>query len=157
MVILRRFPSQIPNLCGSDKHLKCTAKPSEVSNVLISTHISAQRPQSNSERNGLLGNTFCMPVQDLPTYVEIGLEGHCKTNIGFECPRNMFNFQMKHVYILPNKNNLPQSNPSIIVYSFASEQLQNVIFSWLVVKCITTQTLLISSLLLWASDEETRS
>ena len=76
MVILRRFPSQIPNLCGSDKHLKCTAKPSEVPNALISNHISAQRPQSNSECNGLLGNIFCMPAQDSPTYAEMGLEHH---------------------------------------------------------------------------------
>ena len=41
MVILRRFPSKIPNLCGSDKHLKGTAKPSEVTDAFIFNHISA--------------------------------------------------------------------------------------------------------------------
>lgn len=118
MVILRSFPSQIPNLCGSDKHLKCTAKPSEVPNALISTHISAQRPQSYSEGNGLLGNFFCMSAQGPLPMWKWFWNAIYNTNIGFECLQNMFDFEMRHVYILPNQNNLPQSNPSAIFYFF---------------------------------------
>lgn len=133
MVILRSFPSQIPNSCGSDKHLKCSAKPSEVPNALISTHISAQRPQSYSECNGLLGNFFCMSAQGPLPMWEWVWNAIYNTNIGFECLQNMIDFWDETCLHSSKSNNLPQSNPSTIfwlffvLFCFVSEPFHNII------------------------------
>ena len=92
MVILRRFPSQIPNLCGSDKHLQGTA------NLLRSLmHLFSitflHRDLKVTVNAMVCFEIFyvCQPTVPLPMWKWVW-NAICNTNIGFECPQNMFNF-----------------------------------------------------------------